>query len=171
MATLKKLYGVLTKVEEIFCSVFFLALVLLIVFDVCCRKITGSSLSWLEELSRMMFVSVTLITASVAVTTDEHPRMNALQTALGVKRGNYMILLTDVICAAFFAIMLPYAVQSVTNMYTFGTAFVNIPFKLWQVYVFFPLSFAGILVRHIVRIIVGVQRIRHGQDIERGEEQ
>lgn len=171
MAALKKFYQILTKVEEIFCSVFFLALVLLIVFDVCSRKFTGNSLSWLEELSRMMFVSVTLITASVAVSTDEHPRMNALQVALGVKRGNYMILLTDTICAVFFAIMLPYSVQAVTNMYRFGTAFVNIPFKLWHVYLFFPLSFAGILVRHIVRIVVGIQRVRHGQDIERGEEQ
>ena len=171
MATLKKLYSILTWIEKVYCAVFFLVIVVLIVCDVVTRKITGNSLAWLEELSRMMFISVTLITTSVAVSSDEHPRMNALQVALGVKRGNYMILVTDFVCAAFFAIMLPYSFQAMLNMMSFGTAFVNIPFKLWHVYIFFPLCFLGILVRYIVRIIIGIQRIRRGEDIERGEEE
>lgn len=171
MAALKKLYGWLTKFEEIVCSVAFLLLVLAIVFDVVNRKLTGSSLSWLEESSRMIFMSITLITASVAVSTDEHPRMNALLVALGTKRGNYLILITDILCTAFFAFMLVYAFQSTANMYRFGTSYTSIPFKLWHVYIFFPLSFAGITARHLVRVITGVQKIRRGEDIERGEEQ
>ena len=68
MSFLKKAYRVLTKVEEIFCSILFLLLVVCIVYDVVGRKITGQSLPWLTELSVMIFIAITMIAGSVAVT-------------------------------------------------------------------------------------------------------
>lgn len=170
MKLMKKLYAALTIFEETVCSIAFLLLTVGVVCDVVSRKITGNSISWLEESSRMIFMSITMITASVAVTTDEHPRMNAVLVALGTKRGNYLILFTDVLCAAFFLFMLRYAVQSAVNMYTFGTAYTSIPLKVWHTYIFFPLSFAGIAVRYFVKAVMGVRTVRRGEDIERGEE-
>ncbi len=171
MKILKKLYSILTRFEEIVCSVSFLFLVVSIVCDVVCRKITGSSISWLEETSRMIFIPITVLTASVAVTTDDHPRMNALMVALGTKRGNYMILFTDIICCLFFVFMFRYALQSMLNMRTFGTAYTTIPFKVWHTYIFFPLAFLGLVARHAARVVIDVRKIRSGEDIERGEEQ
>ncbi|MCM1148869.1 MAG: TRAP transporter small permease subunit [Butyricicoccus sp.] len=171
MKLLKRAYDILTKFEEVMCSIAFLLLAIGIVCDIISRKITGNSISWLEESSRMIFISITMITASVAVTTDEHPRMNAVLTAIGAKRSSYLIVFTDMLCAVFFLFMLRYAFQSAVNMYTFGTAYTTIPFKVWHTYIFFPLSFAGLSVRHIVRAIIGVQKIRLGEVIERGEEQ
>lgn len=170
MKVLKKLYAALTRFEEVVCGIAFLLLTVGIVCDVVSRKITGNSISWLEESSRMVFMSITMITSSVAVTTDEHPRMNAVLVALGPKRGNYLILFTDILCAAFFLFMLRFAVQSVFNMYTFGTAYTSIPFKVWHTYMFFPLSFAGIAVRYLVKAVMGIRTVRCGGDIERGEE-
>ena len=57
-----------TKVEEIFCGILFLLLVVCIVYDVVGRKITGQSLPWLTELSVMIFIAITMIAGSVAVT-------------------------------------------------------------------------------------------------------
>ncbi len=68
MSFLKKAYRVLTKVEEIFCGILFLLLVVCIVYDVVGRKITGQSLPWLTELSVMIFIAITMIAGSVAVT-------------------------------------------------------------------------------------------------------
>lgn len=171
MKIIKKLYQILTRFEEIVCSVCFLFLVVGIVCDVVYRKTTGNSISWLEETSRMIFIAITVITASVAVTTDDHPRMNALMIALGTKRGNYMILFTDILCSAFFIFMFRYALQSMLNMYTFGTAYTEIPFKVWHTYIFFPLAFLGLIGRHIARVIIDIQKLHGGEDIERGEEQ
>lgn len=171
MMTLKKLYQFLTRFEEIVCSAGFLFLVVGIVVDVVSRKITGNSIPWLEEMSRMIFIAVTMITASVAVTTDDHPRMNALMIALGTKRGNYMILLTDILCTAFFAFMFRYALLAMLNMRTFGTAYTTIPLKVWHTYIFFPLAFLGLIGRHLARVVIDLRRIRSGEDIERGEEQ
>lgn len=171
MKSLKKAYQILTKFEEIVCSAGFLFLVLGITCDVVSRKITSSSIPWLEETSRMIFVAITVISASVAVTTDDHPRMNALMIALGAKRGNYMILFTDILCCAFFTFMFRYALQATVNMYTFGTAYTTIPFKVWHTYIFFPLAFLGLIARHLVRVVLDIRKIRNGEDIERGEEQ
>lgn len=170
MGILKKLYKALTQFEIVVCSTAFLFLVVAIVSDVVIREITGSSIPWLEETSRFIFMAVTLITSSVAVTTDEHPRMNAVLVALGKKKGNYLILFTDLLCMAFYGFMFFYAFQSTVNMYHFGTSYITIPLKLWHVYIFFPLSFAGITLRHLVRVITGIGKIRRGEDIERGEE-
>ena len=51
MAKLKKAYRILTRFEELVCSVTFIALVFMIVYDIIRRKITGNSLPWLGELS------------------------------------------------------------------------------------------------------------------------
>ena len=137
----------------------FIALVFMIVYDIIRRKITGNSLPWLGELSAMIFTATTLITASVAVTDDEHPRMNAIIIALKDK-GKYLNLVTDILCCLFFALMFVYAVKSTVNMYNFGTAYTNLPFKLWMTYLFFPLSFAGIFFRHLARIVFDIQGLK-----------
>jgi len=171
MQLFKKFYRGLTVVEEYACSIAFILLTIGVVCDVVIRKFSGSSISWLEESSRMIFMAITMITASVAVTTDDHPRMNALMNILGVKIGNYMILITDILCFAFFAFMCRYAIQSMLNMRMFGTTYTSIPFDVWHTYIFFVLGFIGITFRHLARVVIGVQKIRHGEDIERGEEQ
>lgn len=171
MQILKKLYRGLTVVEEYACSIAFILLTIGVVADVLIRKITGNSLSWLEESSCMVFMAITMITSSVAVTTDDHPRMTAVMQFLGVKKGNYMILFTDILCTLFFGFMCRYAIQSTLNMRMFGTTYTSIPFDVRHTYIFFSLGFIGITFRHLARVIIGINRIRHGEDIERGEEQ
>ncbi len=166
ITALKKLYRALTRFEEIACSVSFIALVVLIVFDVVRRKLTGGSLPWLSELSAFVFTGTTLIAASVAVTSDEHPRMNAVVTALKDK-GKYLSLATDVLCCLFFALMFVLAIRSTVNMYRFGTSYTNLPLKLWHAYLFFPLSFGGIFFRHVFRIVFW---FKNGGAVKSGEE-
>ena len=166
MTALKKLYRALTRFEELACSVFFLALVVLIVFDVIRRKFIGSGLPWLSEFSAFVFTGTTLIAGSVAVTDDEHPRMNAVMIALKDK-AKYLCLVTDTLCCLFFALMFVLALRSTVNMYRFGTAYTNLPLKLWHAYIFFPLSFGGIFVRHVFRIIFW---FKNGGAAKSGEE-
>ena len=165
MTALKKVYRALTRFEEFTCSIFFIALVILIVFDIIRRKLTGISLPWLGELSALIFTATTLITGSVAVTDDEHPRMNAVVIALKDK-GKYLSLVTDFLCCLFFAVMFVLALRSTINMYNFGTAYTNLPLKLWHAYIFFPLSFGGIFFRHVFRIILW---FKNGGTTESGE--
>ena len=170
MSFLKKAYRVLTKVEEIFCGILFLLLVVCIVYDVVGRKITGQSLPWLIELSVMIFIAITMIAGSVAVTQDEHPRMNALLVALKGKKADTLNLITDLLCGFFFLFITYYAAKSTINMYNFGTSYVNLPFKVWQAYIFFPLSFIGMAVRSFFRAVFDVRKLRGLVDEEEKEE-
>lgn len=171
MQTLKKLYRALMIAEEYIFSIAFIFLTGSIVAEVIIRKITGNSLPWLEETSRMIFMAITMVTSSVAVTSDDHPRMTALMQVLGVKKGNYMILFTDILCTLFFGFMCRYAIQATLNMRMFGTTYTSIPFDVWHTYIFFSAGFIGITFRHLARVIIDINRIRHGEDIERGEDQ
>ena len=141
-----------------------------IVYDVIGRKITGQSLPWLTELSVMIFIAITMIAGSVAVTQNEHPRMNALLVTLKGKKAAALSLTTDLLCGIFFLFITYYATRSTINMYNFGTSYVNLPFKVWHAYIFFPLSFIGMAVRSFFRAVFDIRKLRGLVDEEEKED-
>ena len=141
-----------------------------IVYDIIGRKITGQSLPWLTELSVMIFIAITMIAGSVAVTQNEHPRMNALLVTLKGKKAAALSLTTDLLCGIFFLFITYYATRSTINMYNFGTSYVNLPFKVWHAYIFFPLSFIGMAVRSFFRAVFDIRKLRGLVDEEEKED-
>ncbi len=168
MKTLRNLYKWLTTAEMIFCSGIFIFMVFAIVLDVIIRKLTGNSILWLEEASRVIFLYVTLIGTSLAITNDEHPKMTALYNKVSDRTHGYLVILTDIICAAFFIYMFRFTIIQTQNMMRVGMMLTTIKMKLWVVYAIFPVSFFGIISRYVVRVVTNAIKMKKGELVKVG---
>ena len=103
MKGFKKIYRLLTAFEKIFFCATFLFLSFAIVAEVLVRKFTSNGFPWLEELCRYSFIVATFVGGSIAVTSDEHPRMTAIYSLVGPNTKVILSIICDAICAIFFA--------------------------------------------------------------------
>ena len=164
MSVMKKLYDLLCGFEKVFFSVLFLFLSFAIVAEVLMRKMTANGFPWLEELCRYSFIVVSFLGSSIAVTSDEHPRMTALHSVVGPRARLVLILVSDVICTLFFAYMIPFALQQTGNSYLMGTLTSTIQLPLFIFFAVVPLAFAGMIVRNCFRMWETVKKLRGGAE-------
>lgn len=59
-----------------------LSLVVLVIAGVLARQVGNQALTWSDESSRYIFVSLTFIAAAIAIARDEHPRITAVARLL-----------------------------------------------------------------------------------------
>ena len=162
MGVFKKLYQILSGFEKMFFSVLFLFLSFAIVAEVILRKMTANGFPWLEELCRYSFIVASFVGSSIAITSDEHPRMTALYSAAGPKARYFLILLSDIICTVFFAFMTPFAVKQAYNSFLMGTLTSTIRLPLFVFFSVVPLSFIGMIVRYCFRIWETIKKLKGG---------
>ena len=74
--------SVLLRIELVCLVVPMVVLILLIFIQIIMRTMMLPGFSWLEELSRYVFVFCTFLGASIAIDTHSHPRMTALIVAV-----------------------------------------------------------------------------------------
>lgn len=159
---MNKLYKIFTTFEKIILSVPFIFLSLAIVTDVIARKFFSFSFSWLEELSRYIFIFAVFLGASIAVTRNLHPRMSALQNAVGEKGARIMLLAGNLICLALFIYLSRFAILHVRNLINIGTRASSTNVSLWVFYVIIPVSMISIVIRFVLQIIFDIKNLVQG---------
>lgn len=164
MSVFKKLYSFLSGFEKIFFSVLFLFLSFAIVVEVIMRKMTANGFPWLQELCCYSFIIATFLGSSIAISSDDHPRMTALYSVVSPKTRLFLILLSDIICTLFFAYMTPFAIKQTYNSFLTGTLTSTIGLPLFIFFSVVPLSFIGMIVRYCFRIWDTIKKLRGGAE-------
>lgn len=164
MNALKKLYRILEGFEKAFFCATFLFLSFAIVAEVLMRKFTANGFPWLEELCRYSFIVATFIGGSIAVTSDEHPRMTAVYSLVGPKAKLILSMICDAVCAVFFVYMTFFGIEQTVNSYQMGTLTSTIQLPLFIFFAVLPLSFVGMVVRYCFRIAGSVKKLKGGTD-------
>ena len=159
MEKLEKFIKAFELVEKVLLSAPFIFLSFAIVVDVVLRKTMAISFSWLEEFSRYIFIFATFMGASIAISSDRHPKMTALQAVLGPKRARYMILAANIFCAGLMVYVGQFAFMQVGNLVRMQTitSAMNIP--LYTVYLIIPVSMCGMVVRFSLLAIRNIRDI------------
>ena len=160
MTIFQKLYRLLEGFEKLFFCATFLFLSFAIVAEVLMRKLTANGFPWLEELCRYSFIVATFVCGSIAITSDEHPRMTAIYTLVGPRAKVILSIVCDAVCVLFFAYMLPFGIQQTYNSYLMGTLTSTIHLPLFIFFAALPLSFMGMVVRYCFRIWESVKKLK-----------
>ncbi|MDR1045459.1 MAG: TRAP transporter small permease [Candidatus Adiutrix sp.] len=159
MAKLDKFIKAFELAEKVLLSAPFIFLSFAIVTDVVLRKTLATSFSWLEEFSRYIFIFATFMGASIAVSSDRHPKMTALQNALGPRRALYMKLAANLFCSGLMIYVGNFAFLQVGNLIRMQTitSAMNIP--LYTVYLIIPVSMCGMVVRFFLLAVKDLRAI------------
>lgn len=76
------------------------------------RYVLRSPLSWSEELARFLFIWMTFIAGYVGARQGKHIGVETLQNALPYVAGNILKCLSNLICTAFFSVVVWFIASS-----------------------------------------------------------
>lgn len=159
MEKLQKIIKTFELLEKVLLSAPFIFLAFAIVADVILRKTMAVSFSWLEEFSRYIFIFATFMGASIAISSDRHPKMTALQVVLGPKVARFMILAANLFCMGLMLYLSQFAFKQVGNLIRLQTITSAMNMPLYFAYLVIPASMCGMVIRFLLLAVRNVREI------------
>ncbi len=117
---MKKLVDFYNKFEEIFLVLVLSLMVILIFGQVCMRYIANFSLSWTEELARILFIWVSWIGISLGQKKGEHIKITMVTDRLKGNTRRIVLLISDICTLAILAVLCVNGIQVVTHVLSMG---------------------------------------------------
>lgn len=145
-----KVKDIFIKTEKVVIVIPLFVLCILIVAQVILRKLFETGIHWLEEFGRYVLIYSTFIGASIAIKSDEHPRMTAVLLILPYKLRQIISILGDLICAFILLVLDYYAWIQVFNVFQRGTRTSTLPMPMCLIYAIFPITFIAMFIRYII---------------------
>ena len=156
-----KVLHVLDVIEGYLLAIPFVLLCVLIVVDIAMRTFFQSGLSWLEEFGRYVLVFGTFLGASMAIRTDDHPRMTALLVAVPHTVRQILKIVGDLICIVGLAVVDYYSWLQIASMMRIGTMTSTLPVPLWVPYVIIPIALCTMAVRYVIETVTDIRLLVH----------
>lgn len=137
---MKKIVNVYNKFEEIFLVILLVVMVILIFVQVVMRYCFNSSLSWSEELARILFIWVSWVGISLGQKKSEHIKITMVTDKLKGNAKKTILVLSDLCTLAILGILCVKGTEVVTHIMGLGAAMPATGFPKWIVYSAVPLS-------------------------------
>ena len=119
---MKKIVNVYNKFEEIFLVILLLVMVVLIFVQVVMRYCFNSSLSWSEELARILFIWVSWIGISLGQKKGEHIKITMVTDKLKGNAKKAILVLSDICTLAILGILCVKGTEVVMHIMGLGAA-------------------------------------------------
>ena len=110
---LTKIDKAVSKIEDIFSVVLFLAMVLITCWSVLCRYVLKVAFLQGEEISRYLMIYVVYLGTSVAVKTKQHIGVDVFVEMLPAKLKSNVKIFTEILCAAIFVLLFVLSIQMI----------------------------------------------------------
>lgn len=156
-----KVLHVLDVIEGYLLAVPFVLLCVFIVIDIVLLKFFQSGFPWLEEFGRYVLVFGTFLGASMAVRTDDHPRMTALLVAVPHTVRQILKIVGDLICIAGLAVVDYFSWLQIASMVRIGTMTSTLPVPLWVGYIIIPIALCTMAIRYVFETVKDVKLLIH----------
>lgn len=137
---MKKIINFYNKFEEIFLVILLVVMVILIFVQVVMRYVFNSSLSWSEELARILFIWVSWIGISLGQKKGEHITITMVTDKLKGNVRKVILLLADACTLAILAVLCIKGMEVVNQTMGLGAAMPATGCPKWLVYSAVPLS-------------------------------
>lgn len=119
-------------------------------------RLFSTSLPWIEEAARYLFVYFTWIGTSIAVTSDQHIRVGILDSKFP-KAYRYVNLLCYVICLLMAVFMFRYGLQLILTMRKNSALSPTMKIPMWICYLAVPCGGLLITIKYVNKIILDIR--------------
>lgn len=143
----------LNNIELYVATICFIALTILLMLQVISRYALNHSFTWMEELATVMFVWMIYLAISAAVTKRKHLRIDFVLEMVPFKVKRAMLVLSNVIFAAFNIYISIVMVDVIKLLGKSKTTMLGIPQRL--VYVVIPVA----LVVTVIRLVQDTMKL------------
>lgn len=94
-----------------FCTILLILMTCLVIFQVLSRKFFKFSVAQVEEIARYCMIWVGLLGAAIGISTKSHVAVEILRDMFSFKYKKAAVLVTDLVMALFFVILLVYGIK------------------------------------------------------------
>ena len=141
MKSLKKIEELLTRGEELFCSLGFLFATALMFVNVILRYVFKAGLPWSEELIRYIIIWATCIGIGLCARRQAHVSIDFFDVVLSAKGRKYLTLFADLVCISFCLLMIKYSFQTELGQMATDQRSPAMQLPFYIVYFCLPLGF------------------------------
>jgi len=150
----KKISDAVEKIGYLMCGIY-AGLIFVLVFSGVILRVMGLSLSWSEELSRWMLISIAFISSSVALKKGQHVGVSVIIHSVPKYICKIFIIITDVIIIFFVSICMYYsflvAIQAANQL---GDI---IQISMIYVKLHLPIGFLFMLIHSVYHLLAVIQ--------------
>lgn len=154
----KKIGNIYDHFEEIFLVVCIIIMVVIIFLQVVMRYAFNYSLSWTEELARILFIWISWIGISLGEKRGEHITITLVKDRLKGNARTIFLVIGNILTLAILMVLIVKGIAITGQIYgmTSTTAALHIP--KWIMFVVIPISCSLMTVRILKRILTNLFR-------------
>lgn len=154
MNALKRVSAILARIEDGIAAFVLAAVLAVVVYELTLRGLFGRSNLWTDEISRVLLIVMTYISAIGLTRDGAHVKVELFVDRLGPGARNAVERLCDVLCLAFAVTATWLGYRYVQESALFGISFAHsdLPFPIWVAQSIIPIGFAAISLRLILRL-------------------
>lgn len=155
MTILRRLSALLAKVEDGIAGFVLAAVLCIVVYELSARGLFGRSNLWTDELSRVLLIAMTYLSAIGLTRDGAHVRVELFIDRLSARSRAAVERLTDLICLVFAVTAAWLGFRYVQESALFGISFAHsdLPFPVWVAQSIIPSGFAMISLRLLLRLL------------------
>lgn len=155
-----------TKIEEYILAVLFGAMVLITSVNIFTRYLMSYTFSWAEQVTRILFVWITMTGVSLAALKGKHLKVTALTMILPKKAGKAVLFIGNIISAVFGIVIAYYIFDLILNMIKFPQSFSAMPWlPVWVMYIPGVVFMVGFVIRLLQgEIIPEIKELMKGEE-------
>lgn len=163
---MKRLKGILKKVEESILILCFSVMGLVLFLQVVMRFVFNMPLSWVEELARYLQIWITFLGIGYGVRTGSHISMDLVSGKLNDKAKYAVSMFCDIACIWAFCILFKTSFTFLAGQNVLSTA-MHIPMQI--VYAIIPIGAAIYIIYVLDEMIGKTKEIFFGDKKQEGE--
>jgi C4-dicarboxylate transporter DctQ subunit len=153
----------IAELEDNFCSVILLVMTFLTCINVFARYIFHSSMPFVEELTSLGLVIISLTGAAVAAKRGAHLGLTVLTDLFSEQKQKWFTLLGHVLGAVFGGVMLFYGILMTHQEFILKQTTAGMQWPEWLFGMFIPIS-GGILLIRYLQLIVQVCKRKENKE-------
>lgn len=154
MTALRRFSAILGKIEDSIAAIVLAAVLIIVSYEIVLRSVFGLSNLWTDELSRVLLIVMTYVSAIGLTRDGAHVRIELFVDWLPAPARAVLERVSDLFCLVFSltATWLGYLYVKESALFGFAFAHSNLPFPVWVPQLVIPVGFAAISLRLILRL-------------------
>lgn len=153
---------ILQFIEDDFCAIILLAMTILTFINVFARYILHSSMPFVEELTSLGLVIISLMGAAVAAKRGAHLGLTVLTDFFPQTSQKYFVLLGHLLGAIFSGIIIYFGYFMVQQEYNLKQLTPGMQWPEWMFGIFIPISGVIMLIRFVQLAIMALLKKEKG---------
>lgn len=161
---MKKFLKILDITEDTIASTLLLITSFIVFIQVILRYQFNYSISWSEEVSRMMIAWFIFIGSSIAVRENAHVNMDVLSSILPGRVKIFVNIIAEIINILFCIMIIFAGINMIKNAIAIGSMATSIKIPLYIPYASVPIGVSLMLIRYIMSLL---NKIKEFNDLGR----